>query len=65
MGALGYLFGSQIENVLGPIGLGALAVVIVVSFLAWRFFKRQQDRLMVEAERALPGALAAPGGRSA
>ncbi len=65
MGALGYLFGSQIENVLGPVGLGALAVAIVVSFLAWRSFKRHEDRLMDEAERALPGALAAPGGHSA
>lgn len=59
MGGLGYAFGSQVENVLGPVGLGALAVVVVLSVALWRFFKVHEARLTLEAERALPGPLAA------
>ena len=59
MGGLGYGFGSQVENVLGPIGLAALAVVVVLSFVLWRFFKTHEERLTLEAERALPGPVAA------
>ena len=58
MGGLGYTFGSQVENILGPVGLAALAFVVVLSFALWRFFKAHEDRLAIEAERALPGPLA-------
>lgn len=57
MGGLGYAFGSQVENVLGPVGLGALAVVVILSVALWRFFKVHEARLSVEAEQALPGPL--------
>ena len=57
MGGLGYGFGSQVENVLGPAGLLALVVVVVLSFALWRFFKAHEARLTIEAERALPGPL--------
>ncbi len=57
MGGLGWAFGSQVENVLGPAGLAALGVVALLSFASWRFFKRHEARLSAEAERALPGPL--------
>lgn len=59
MGVGGYLFGTQIEDLLGPIGFAALAVVIGTGFLGWRFFKQHEERLTREAERALPGPLVA------
>ena len=59
MGGLGYAFGAQVENVLGPAGLMALGVVALLSFGLWRFFKAHEARLMAEAQRALPGPLAA------
>ena len=58
IGFAGYLFGQQVENFLGPIGLGALAVVVIAGFTMWRFFKAHEERLTLEAEKALPGPLA-------
>lgn len=58
MGGLGYTFGLQVENVIGPLGLAGLAVVIIISIVTWRFYKRHEKRLTLEAERALPGPLA-------
>ena len=58
MGGLGYAFGSQVENVLGPAGLVALGIVALMSFALWRFFKAHEARLTSEAEHALPGPLA-------
>ena len=57
MGGFGYEFGLQVENVVGPMGLAGLAVVILVSFVTWRFYKRHEKRLTLEAEEALPGPL--------
>lgn len=58
IGGAGYLFGTQVEHILGPVGLTALAVVFLVGFIAWRFYKVHEERLTAEAERALPGPLA-------
>ena len=57
MGGLGYLFGLQVEHIVGPLGIAALVVVIAISFITWRFFKRHEARLTIEAEAALPGPL--------
>jgi membrane protein DedA with SNARE-associated domain len=57
MGGLGYQFGLQVENVIGPMGLAGLAVVILISIVTWRFYKRHEKRLTIEAEKALPGPL--------
>ena len=57
IGAAGYMFGRQVENILGPIGLSALAIVVIVGFATWRFFKAHEARLTLEAEKALPGPL--------
>lgn len=56
-GFLGYMFGMRIEDFLGPIGIGALIIVVVTGFIGWRFFKHHEERLTQEAERALPGPL--------
>lgn len=59
VGTAGYTLGQQAEHLLGPVGLGALALVLVVSFAVWRFYKAHEARLTLEAEKALPGPLAA------
>ena len=59
MGFLGFMFGQQVENILGPVGLGALAVVVALSAAAWLFFRAHEERLTLQAEQALPGPLAA------
>lgn len=59
MGSLGYLFGRQVENVVGPFGIACLIVVILISIVAWRFYKRHEARLTREAEAALPGPVLA------
>lgn len=56
-GVAGYIFGRRVEAFLGPIGFGALAIAVVLAFFGWRFFKRHEERLADEAERALPGPL--------
>jgi membrane protein DedA with SNARE-associated domain len=61
MGGLGYIFGLQVEHIVGPLGIAALVVVILISVAAWLFFKRHEARLTVEAEEALPGPLLAMG----
>ena len=57
MGGLGYVFGLQVEHIVGPLGIGALILVILISVMSWRFFKRHEARLTIEAEKALPGPL--------
>lgn len=57
IGTTGYQFGRQVENVVGPAGLVALLVVVVVGFVTWRFYKAHEARLTLEAEVALPGPL--------
>lgn len=58
LGFLGFMFGRQVETALGPMGLATLAAVVILSIFAWRFYKAHEERLTVEAARALPGPLA-------
>lgn len=55
VGLGGFLVGKSIEHAIGPFGLLMLAAVVVSSVLAWRFVRRHEARLSVEAESALPG----------
>ncbi|ACA15187.1 SNARE associated Golgi protein [Methylobacterium sp. 4-46] len=50
-----YLFGTRIEAVSGPLGIAFLAVAVIT--LAWLIVtvRRNEARLLREAERALPG----------
>ncbi|WP_158811563.1 DedA family protein [Beijerinckia sp. L45] len=63
MGGLGYFFGLQVEHVIGPLGIAALVLVVLISVGAWLFFKRHEARLTLEAEEALPGPLLTVGAR--
>ncbi len=58
MGFGAYLCGRSIENVMGPVGLGLLAFVLLGAVALWLFMRRHEARLMVDAEAAIPGPLA-------
>ncbi|MDH3029830.1 DedA family protein [Methylobacterium fujisawaense] len=58
MGFGAYLCGRSIENVMGPVGLGLLAFVLMGAVALWLFMRRHEARLMVAAEAAIPGPLA-------
>ncbi|UIN32943.1 DedA family protein [Methylobacterium oryzae] len=57
MGFGAYLCGRSIENVMGPVGLGLLAFVLLGAVALWLFMRRHEARLMVAAEAAIPGPL--------
>lgn len=59
MGFGAYLCGRSIENVMGPVGLGLLAFVLLGAVALWLFMRRHEARLMVAAEAAIPGPLVA------
>lgn len=48
-----YALGSQIKHIVGPIGLGLGAITVVTVIWLWRFVRRNEARLMREAEEAL------------
>lgn len=53
----GYLLGTQIERLSQPIGI-VLAVAAVIGLIAFFvFLRRNEERLLAEAERAIPGDL--------
>ncbi len=56
-GTLGYVFGAEAHKIAGPFGITMLAIVLVLLFFGWRFYKSHEARLMQEAEAALPGPL--------
>ncbi len=56
-GALGYVFGAEAHRLAGPIGLIGLAAAVIVFAFSWRFYKRNEIRLIAEAEAALPGPI--------
>lgn len=56
-GALGFVFGAQAHRIAGPIGLIGLAAAAVIFTFGWRFYRRNEARLIAEAEAALPGPL--------
>jgi membrane protein DedA with SNARE-associated domain len=56
-GSLGYLFGAEAHRFAGPIGLICLAAAVAVFAFGWRFYKRNEMRLIAEAEAALPGPI--------
>lgn len=57
MGFGAYFCGRKIEHVVGPIGLGLLALVIFGGLALWMFMRRHEQRLLVAAEAAIPGSL--------
>jgi len=57
-----YALGHRIHAVAGPIGLTALALGLAGCVWLFRFVRRNEARLEAEAERAIPGPLAADRG---
>lgn len=66
-GVAGYLLGDNAHRVVGPIGLIALAIALVVVVAALIFLRRNEKRLEEVAEQAMPGPLDEyqPGGTRA
>ncbi len=56
-GALGFIFGAEAHRIAGPIGLIGLIAALAIFAFGWRFYKRNEIRLIAEAEAALPGPL--------
>ena len=48
-----YALGQGIHRIAGPVGWAALAFALIGVVILWRFFKRHEERLLAEAERAI------------
>ena len=48
----GYALGQGIHKIAGPAGWAGLAIALVAVVIFWRFFKKNEERLMDEAEKA-------------
>jgi membrane protein DedA with SNARE-associated domain len=53
----GYVLGSSVHRISGPIGIGLFILAFTAAIAAVGFFRRHEQALLVEAERALPGSL--------
>lgn len=61
--SLAYVFGEALTKLAAPLGVALGVVVVVVIVVLARFIARHEHELAIESERALPGALQAPGTR--
>jgi membrane protein DedA with SNARE-associated domain len=61
----GYFLGHAFEHYAKPVGIAALICAIIGAVAASRFISHHEQRLMAEAEAALPGPLVAPRERGA
>jgi membrane protein DedA with SNARE-associated domain len=53
----GYVLGSSVHRISGPLGLGLLIFALTAAAAGIVFLRRHEQALLVEAERALPGPL--------
>ena len=56
-GVAAYLLGKEVERLAGPVALVLGAVVVIGLIAAGMFVARHEERLVAEAERALPGPI--------
>ena len=56
----GYVLGSTVHQISGPLGLGLLVFALAAAAAGMVFIRRHEQALLVEAERALPGPLRDP-----
>ena len=52
-GVGGFLLGKGLERIAGPVGWIALVLAVIGGFLLWRFYKRNEERLIETAEREM------------
>jgi membrane protein DedA with SNARE-associated domain len=53
----GYLLGSSVHQISGPVGLALFIIAMTLVIAGIVFLRRHEQALLVEAERAIPGAL--------
>jgi membrane protein DedA with SNARE-associated domain len=56
----GYFLGQAFEHYARPVGVAALICAVIGAIAASRFIAHHEQRLMADAEAALPGPLVAP-----
>jgi membrane protein DedA with SNARE-associated domain len=52
-----YLLGNNINRITGPVGIAFVVIAVLLLIAGFIFLRRNIDRLMDEAEKALPGPL--------
>jgi membrane protein DedA with SNARE-associated domain len=57
-----FFLGKELTKVAAPVGIAVAALVVAILAIGARLLARHERRLAAEAERALPGPLAPPGG---
>ena len=48
----GYLLGEGIRRIAGPIGWATLVLAVIIGFALWRYYKKNEERFLAEAEAA-------------
>ena len=48
-----YALGSSFHKIAGPFGIAMLVLALAAIVLGWRFYRRHEERLLDEAERAI------------
>jgi membrane protein DedA with SNARE-associated domain len=51
-GVGGYVLGEGIRRIAGPFGWAVLIAAIVLAVLLWRYYKKNEERFLDEAEAA-------------
>ena len=49
----GYALGETFHKIAGPFGVVMLALAVAALVVGWRFYRRHEERLLDEAERAM------------
>ena len=62
-GIAGYALGQNMLLFVGPLGWLALAATAIGAYLLWSFYKTHEERLLLEAERALAPRQNGPFGK--
>jgi membrane protein DedA with SNARE-associated domain len=48
----GYVLGEGVRRIAGPFGWAALIVALVFAIVLWRYYKKNEERFLAEAEAA-------------
>jgi membrane protein DedA with SNARE-associated domain len=51
----GYVLGEGVRRIAGPFGWAALIVALVFAVVLWRYYKKNEERFLAEAEAAAAG----------